>query len=209
MPVSNASLLDLDCSDLTGWSDNDTGEAASIQATFDSKSTFKFDTNTSADTNDRAIRIKDVGSVDGLGNRIVASVKLYCDLVGAIGDTDYCQFGFNRSDWHFRAAFASDGLFIYTGAAWQEVGINLVVQDIWQEWTFDIDISGGVASAVCDVYLDSVLKASGVDCIDVGARTDGNVELALLGHATDDLVAYMDWIKIGDGFDFMPRIMMF
>ena len=208
MPVSNASLLDLACTATEladGWTDLDAGEAVSTSEVnapaADPKATvWSFDTNTSADTNDYAARTKDVGSVEGLGNRIVVSVKTYCDLVGTLANTDIFQLYVWRSDWQFLAQFSSDGLFIARGPGdYPEVGTNLVVQDTWQEWTFDIDISAGVANAVCDVYLDNVLQASGVDCSFTDTGTDGNIWFYLFGYTTDNLIAYVDWLKIGDG----------
>ena len=98
------------------------------------------------------------------------------------------------------AVFCSDGLFIYDGAAYNEVGTNIVSQDAWQEWTFIVDLSAGVASAVCDVYLNDVLQASDVDCSDdTSLEDDGLVALSQWGHTTDDCITYIDYLKIGDG----------
>ena len=220
MPVSNASLLDLACTAAEladGWTDGDTGEAVSTSevnapAADPMATVWSFDTNTSADTNDYAARVKDIGSIEGLGNRIVLSLKLYCDLVGTQANIDFVSFQIRRSDWRFIVTFASDGLRIHDGAAYNEVGTDLVIQDIWQEWTFDIDLSGGVANAVCDVYLGGVLQASGVDCSFTGAYTDGMAEFYIYGYTTNDILAYFDWLKIGDGFapaEFTPRVIMF
>jgi|GEM_PF-5519223 len=220
MPVSNASLLDLECTAAEladGWIDGDTGEAVSTSevnapAANPMATVWSFDTNTSADTNDYAARTKDIGSIEGLGNRIVLSLKLYCDLVGTQANTDFASFQFHRSDWRFVVTFGSDGLRIHDGVSYNEVGTDLVVLDTWQEWTFDIDLSGGVANAVCDIYLGGVLQASAVDCSMTGTLTDGNVAFYIYGYTTDNILAYFDWLKIGDGFalaEFIPRIIMF
>lgn len=206
--ISNASLLDLACTAAEladGWTDGDTGEGVSAAETSapgaDPVDTcWSFDTNTSADTNDRASRIKDIGSIDGLGNRVVISIRLYCDLIGLRTETDQLALNFLRSDWLLTLSFCSDGLFIYDGAAHNEVGTNIVVQDTWQTWTFDIDLSGGVESTVCDVYLGDALQASAVDCSRDDPGTDGNVELIQYGYTNDDQLAYIDYVKIGDGF---------
>jgi len=208
MPVSNASLLDLECTAAEladGWTDGDTGEAVSQAETnapaADPMATvWSFDTNTSADTDDRAKRSKDIGSIDGVGNRVVVSLKLYCDAIGTMANTDLYNFVMYRSDVAFAARFASDGLFIHDGVADNEVGVNLVSQDAWQEWTFDIDYSGGVAAAVVDVYLGGVLQASAVDCSFTGAYTDGTIVFEQYGYTTDNQLTYLDWLKIGDGF---------
>lgn len=203
-PLSNGSFIDDDCSDIvTDWTDDDTGEAVSSQVTNPlggSKTTFKFDTNTSADTNDRAAISQDPGSLDAEGTRFVLSLSLYCDAIGTLANSDMFNINVNRSDMQLSIRWASDGLYIHDGAAWVEVGTDLVVQDSWQEWTFDVDVSGGAASANCDVYLGQVLQ-SNEDCSLDGSFTDGKVEIELFGFATDDRIAYMDWFKIGSGFE--------
>lgn len=201
MPISNAILLDLDCSDITGWIDQDEGEAVSEQITFDTKSCFKFDSKTSADSADMAARYKEVGSVENLGNRIVVSLSLYCDAIGTRIDGDSFYLNIYRSDWRFGLSFATDGLFVYDGTTNNEFGTNLVSQDVWQEWTFDIDLSKGISSAVCDCYLDSILQASNIDCSwDIGGNIDGAVYTGQQGYSIDNRISYLDWLKIGDGF---------
>lgn len=201
MPISNASLEDENCSDISDWNDVDIGEAVSEQITFDGEETFKFDTKTSADTDDDAGRKKDTGSVEGLGNRVVISIKLYLDLVGTCIEWDVFRIDVCRSDWKLSVCFASDGIYIYDGSAWNKVGAVVVTQDVWQEWTFDVDLSGGVGNAICDIYLNDVLQSSDVDCsYDTGSWVDGDCVLRLIGFSTDNLIAYVDWFKVGDGF---------
>lgn len=86
-------------------------------------------------------------AIEAIGNRVVVSISLYHDAIGLSTTADYFLFSISRSDWKFDLRYGSDGLFIHDGVAWNEVGTNLVVQDTWQEWTFDIDLSAGVASA--------------------------------------------------------------
>lgn len=204
MPVSNGSAFNIDCSDISGWTDGDTGEGVSSQVTFDSKSCFKFDTVTSADTNDQAKRSIDFGSVESIGNRVVISFNLYCDAIGTVINDDVLWFAVERNDWRFLIRLCSDGLVITNASGSVEVGTDLVVQDVWQEWTFDIDLSAGIANAVVDVYLNNVLKVSDVSCNITGAYTDGNVIFNLHGYATNSRISYVDWIKIGNGFAGSP-----
>lgn len=208
--ISNASLLDLACTAAEladGWTDGDTGEAVSQAETnapaADPMATvWSFDTNTSADTNDQAIRSKDIGSIEGLGNRIVVSLKTYCDLVGTQTDSDEFTLVVRRSDWRFGIRFGSDGLFIADSITnYNEIGTDLVVQDTWQEWTFDVDLSGGVANATCDVYLDNVLVASGISCNKTETVTDGQIIIGQNGYTHDNQISYLDWLKIGNGFE--------
>jgi len=198
MPISNASLLDEDFSAIDDWTSGDQAPAESTQETFDTEETLCQDTNGSAAGNDYAYLYRDVGSIEGLGNTITISIKFYHDLIGTLTDADYYWLYCFRSDWGFNALFASDGLFIYDGTTNNEVGVNLVQQDIWQKWTFVIDLSGGIGSAICDVYLDDILQVSDVDCSATGSFTDGLIQLAQFGDTTDDQITYADYLKIGD-----------
>ena len=201
MPVSNGSAYNIDCSDITGWTDGDTGEGVSSQVTFDTKSCFKFNTVTSADTDDRAQRSIDFGSVEAIGNRIVVSLNLYCDAIGTNANADYLLFSLERSDWRLEMKFASDGLFIRNSTgAFVEVGTSIVTQDVWQEWTFDIDLSAGVANAVVDVYRNNVLMAENFSCNRTGAYVDGKIILIQYGYITNSRISYVDWLKIGSRF---------
>jgi len=203
MPISNASLLDEDFSAIGDWTNNDEAPATSTQETFDGEETLCQDTNGGAAGNDSAHINRDIGSIEGLGNTIVISFKLYHDAIGTMANTDWCYMAFYRSDWLLEMAFASDGLFIGDGVdlTANEVGADLVQQNVWQEWTFIVDLSGGVESAVCDVYLNNILQASDVDCsYDTGGGTqDGFVQLIQHGWTTDDRITYIDYLKIGDG----------
>jgi len=203
MVISNASEIDEDCSDISDWDDLDKGTGVSEQVTNPlggGLTTFKFDSNSSAANNDYPKRQIDVGSIEGMGNTIVVSMKLYCDAIGTRANNDDFQIIIYRSDWAISVLFSSNGLHIYDGASFNEIGTNLVVQDTWQEWTFVIDLSDGVANAVVDTYLDNDLKSEGDDCSYTGSFTDGVIYLRLLGYTTNDRIAYLDWLKVGDGF---------
>ena len=195
MPLSNGSLEDEDCSVITDWTDGDKGVGNSYQV----GNYFCFLTNASAANNDYAKRSKDSGSIEGLGNRVFISLSLQLTTIGTHANTDYFELLAYRSDWFLSARFASDGLFIRGATGYSEVGTNLVQTGVWQEWTFDIDFSAGLANANCDVYLNNVLKASGVSCNISAAGTDGESRFYLYGYSTDDLVGYLDWYKVGDG----------
>lgn len=192
---SNGSFLDFDCDDLTDWVDDDNINGVSEQLTFDNKSCIRLDTNT-ADSLNRASRKRDVGSLESVGNRIVISFSFYADLIGTVVNTDFFRIRCERSDWEFKPLFSTDGIYL----AGNEIGTNLVELDTWQEWSFDIDLSGGVASAVCDVYLNSELKTSNFACADTGVQTDGQVVIRQYGYVSNDMITYLDWIKIGDNF---------
>lgn len=191
--LSNASFYNEDCSDITDWTDNDLGTGASTQVTFDGKSCFKFDSGAPADPNNYARRYIDVGT---FGDRVVVSLSLYCDAVGIRADSDYFYLEVQRNDVRLNARFCSDGLFIHRGESINEFGTDLVVQDTWQEWTFDIDFSTP-ATANVYIYLNGVLQGN-ADCSHTTAGTNGYVLLAQLGNTTANRISYVDWIKVGN-----------
>lgn len=197
---ADGTLFNDECTDISSWTDGDTGEAVSSQVTFDGKSCFKFDTVTSADTDDSAIRYKDFGSVEAIGNTLVVSLSVYCDAIGTDANSNFLRLKVERSDWRLDVRICSDGLLIHNGTAYNEVGTDVVTQDVWQEITFRVDLSAGVASAVCDVYKNNVLIASGFDCSSTGAYGDGYLEFRQYGYTTDNRISYVDWIKLGDNF---------
>jgi len=188
--MSNADIDDEDMADISDWIDGDAVNSVSSQATFDSKSCMKFDTNTQAVAN-RAKRTQDIGS---FGTRTVFSFNAYFDSIGTISSDAFLFLAKDAStDCYIR--FGSDGLFVYDGAAYNEVGTNLVVQDVWQEWTFDVDWT----AKTVDVYLDKVLKGSDVDCSADGGD-DGFVEFSQDGLTHDNNIVYIDWFKAGSDF---------
>jgi hypothetical protein len=187
--ISNADIDDEDMTDISDWSDDDTGSGSSSQVTFDSKSCMKLDSGAGGSTGDIAKRSQDVGN---FGVRTVVSFNLYCDLLGEVGDADFFILDIFNGTIQCSIRFASDGLFIYEGGN-QEVGTNLVVQDTWQEWTFDINWS----SKTVNVYLNKVLIASDVGCDLAETSTNGIIRLQQYGYNSANRLSYVDWIKTG------------
>jgi len=66
----------------------------------------------------------------------------------------------------------------------------------WQEWTFNWTVA---VAGVVSVYLNGVLQASGVDCSDSTAGTDGNTTFQQKGTTVIGK-SYTDWIKCGNSF---------
>ena len=190
---SNADIDNEDMSDITDWTDGDTGTGASTQETFDSKSCMKL--TSGATLGGVGVRTKDVGT---FGARSVISINVYCDAIGTRVATD--EFDFLVSDGTTRmfAMFCSDGLLIYDGSSFNEVGTDLVVQDTWQEWTFDINWT----ARTVDVYLAGILKASGVDCSADSGTANGTIYFGQGGGTTTNRISYVDWEMAGSDFIF-------
>ena len=197
-------LLDEDCTDISDWSDDDTGEAVSQ---VNPAGKFELDTNTSADTNDRAYRSRDIGS---LPDDFTLEIKLYHDALGTIEDDDIFIFQTYQADGGVIVYFTSDGIFRYDsdlgGNGLEEIGTDLVKCNAsaeWQTWRLLFDKTAtGVWSV--DVYLtDSThtneLVGDGVQFKFVAAGTDGLTRFQLRGYTTDDRITHIDWIKIATG----------
>lgn len=181
---------DEDCADISDWTDGDTGAAISSQTTFDSKSCFKFDTG--ASTGDKAQRYKDVGS---FGDYITCELSLNHDAIGTSTNGDSFHIAISNADVKLNVLFVTDGLFVYDGAAWNEVGTNLVQEDAWQTWIFVCDFSTP-ASATCDVYLNGDLKASGFDCSYTGTWDNGKILMDQNATTTANRISYLNYIKV-------------
>jgi len=188
---SNGSQKDEDCADISDWTDSDTGVGVSSQADFGGKSCFKFDVVT-AGAGNVAIRTLDVGT---FATPEWITFKTYFDTLGTLANVDYFEALFNDSAYRLWMRFASDGLYVYDGATWNEVGTDIVVQDTWQEWTFNWTVA---VAGVVDVYLNGTLLAGAVDCSYSIAGTDGTTTFSQLGTTVQGLT-YLDFIKIGTG----------
>jgi hypothetical protein len=187
--------LDEDMADISDWVDADNINGVSSQTTFDSKSCMMFDTNAYA-TNNRAHRTRDVGT---FGNRVVVEFSIYLDSIGTNANIDDFAIQIRKLTVNCIITLASDNLFVYDGATYQSVGSSLVELDTWQKWVFDIDFTTP-ASATVDIYLDDILVGDDIDCSHTGSYTEGHVYLALRGQTLADNIAYVDYIKIGNGF---------
>ena len=189
--ISNADIDNEDMSDITDWTDADEGDGASTQATFDGKSCMKLHAITP--TASAAIRTQDIGS---FGARTVFSMSIYADAIGTRANGDHLSLQFYDGATGLSVAIASDGLFVFDGATWNEVGTDLVVQDVWQEWTFDVNWTAQTLS----VYLDKVLKVSGIDCSYASIIAEGTITFRQNGAATANRITYIDWFKAGSNF---------
>lgn len=186
--ISSGDIENEDMSVITDWTDGDTGTGASTQVTFDSKSCMKL--LTGAAGANYAIRTKDVGTFD---TRTLISFSAYCEDIGTLANNDCLSFRACNGTTRLYLMFATDGLFVWDGAAYVEIGTHLVVADSWQEWLFDINW----VAQTTDVYLNQVLVASNVDCSYASAVDSGTVEFAVVGTTTASRLAYIDWLKIG------------
>ena len=195
--ISNADILDEDMADITDWTDGDSGTGVSSQATFDSKSCMKLDTGANHSTSNFSKRTRDVGT---FGARTVFSINLYIDAGGTFSnDDDFNFIAFNGTN-QCQIYFASDGVWVFDGATYNKItGSDAwIIEDAWQEWTLDVNWT----TLTVDVYLNQVLKASGIDCSASSVNPNGLVWLYQYGKTTSNRISYIDWFKAGS--DFVP-----
>jgi hypothetical protein len=102
--------------------------------------------------------------------------------------------------------YCSDGLFIYDGAAWNEVGADVVKCNsgaaAWQAWRFQVN-GTTPASATVVVYKKEeggIWESQGTfDCSYVPGSTTNNIILSQFGYATNNMVTHVDYVKIATG----------
>lgn len=195
--ISNADLDDEDMADITDWTDSDSGTGDSSQATFDSKSCMKLATVAVSGT---AKRTQDIGT---FGTRTVISFNTYFDAIGTKANNDNARIEAYDGTTQLICLFASDGLYVYDGASYVQIDANIVVQDIWQEWTLDINWT----TKTVNIYLDGILKHSDVDCSHAAAGTNGEIEFYQYGNTTANRITYIDWFKAGSNITSNPSNM--
>jgi hypothetical protein len=185
---SNADIDDEDMADISDWVDADAVNGASTQVTFDGASCMKLDSGAAADGS-FARRNQDVGT---FGARTVFSYRAYFDKLGTQANNDFSQIYIYNGTNYLPIGFASEGLYIFQTSSWVLKGAD-VVQDVWQEWTFDIDWSG----LTVDVYLDKTLKYENVPFALTSATVNGTITLQQSGYNTANCITYIDWVKVG------------
>jgi hypothetical protein len=182
----------VDGTEVATWTDNDGGTGASAYSAYDSRNTLKLDSGTPAGAGNFAQRTKDIGTI---GSTFTVTLVAYFDALGTLAGGDSFNIMVDNGDIILEAQFATDGLYV-VGAGVVEVGTNVVVQDIWQEYTFVVDATTP-ATATCKVYLDDVLIGTGVDCANAVSTTDGNCNLLQVGTASANRITYVDKFYVG------------
>ena len=131
--------------------------------------------------------------------------KLYCDKVGTLANGDSARFmlcGPVAYGEDLYTVFNSDGLCIYNGSDYIEVGTNTVKTGgsaEWQIWRFLVNFTTNRV----DVYLtDTTHSAAKVgDELTIGNATGAKDLVQLTTHSTveDDILSHVDYIKIATG----------
>lgn len=125
-------LIEEDCAVITDWADGDSGNGASTQVTYDSKSTFRFlTTGVSGDLASRSI----YPSVKRITAKLFIETQLYFNTLGSKDDDDYFYFTVATGNGIFGLIFDAAEVLVVNGAT-DAVGSAIqtgatVTQDAW------------------------------------------------------------------------------
>ncbi len=190
---SNESAFTEDCSDKSGYADDSTGTISEDTSDHSGKETFKI-VNTVAGTQ-YCRMYDDLG--DSPTTRIVVTAHIYVTSMGdGTASQSRLELEVHMSDLIFNPVWSVNdgGMGAHTGSTIGYASGVTIETGTWTEWTFDVDNS--IASPTCDIYKDGVLVASDLDCSRTGSSTSGKVQF----YASGDVVAYVDYIKVGNDF---------
>lgn len=186
-----ADILNDDCSDLSSWTDNDTGTGVSEVSP---AGQFRFDTNAGI-----ASRYRTIASPP---DTFTLEIEAYFDSIGTYANVDDFRFYYTNGSWMLYVSCASDGLYIRkAGWTYGEVGTNILKSGstaAWQKLRFQVDKTTE-SSATVEVFLDDESQGT-VDCdYEPGSGTDGMIAFIQYGQTTDNMVTHLNSIKIATG----------
>lgn len=185
--IGSGSELSEECASISTWTDNDDGSGVSSQTSFQSNSCFRF--NTAAPS--MAKRTRDIGT---LPDNFEVEVRTYFDTMESAANSNYARMDLDNGVILLEIRWSDDGLEIYDGAAWNEVGIDLVADDVWRTWKF-IVTGGTLGTARVDVYRDGTIVGVQIDCSNATGGNDGQIDL--IGLNLDSAVDwYLDYLYI-------------
>lgn len=183
-------LLDEDCSGIDDWSDGDTQDGVSE---VNPAGQFHFYCP-SANAGEAARRYRDIGEYPA---QFTFEIKIYFDTLGTVA-ADSFDITLATSDVSVWLRFGSEGLFVFDGSGWNEVGDNIVSEGVWVTWRFLVDFTVA-ANATVDIYKDLDLVGNDVDCSWEYSEGEGYTELKHKGY-TVNTESHIDYIKIATGF---------
>jgi hypothetical protein len=180
---------------ISAWTDNDSVGGTSSQTSFDGASTFRFLGGSSASEN--AKRTRDIG---GLNDDYVVEMRTQMNTLSTITGGDYAEANFDNGVVRFDVRWSDDGLEVYNGSSWTEVSTNVVTEDTWVTWKFQLT-AGTATAAVVDVFQDGSPIGLGIDISSASASTasDGVIDLfARAGGSGSTVDWYMDYMYINN-----------
>ena len=179
-----------DCDSIAAWDDDDVGTAASTQVAFQGEETFRF---LSVGTGSEAIRSRLLGTINP---DFSAEIRTYFDAVTAVTGSGIAIVSIKNGTVDFQARFSDDGLEVFDGAAWNEVGVDLVSENAWITWKFLVT-AGTATAARVDILKDNSFVALQYDISSASAATAGDIILTANGGTNaQNADWYMDFLYV-------------
>ncbi len=190
---SDGSWDEHDGSDFTGWQDDDSGNGVSSLVTFDGFTCFKLD-NGSAGAGNDAERSHDPQGGGSWPDDMSWTIRIYHAALGTLADGDGFEFVADDGSSQHTLMFCTDGLFAWDGAAFNEVGTDIVEVATWQTWTIVSDFGPDTMS----IYLEGVLVESGID-VSQNAVNAAKMRYRSNGDTTANRITYVNTTVCGTG----------
>lgn len=189
--IASAGTLTEDCGSIGSWTDNDTGTGASTQTTFGGQSTFRFRAGTVA--NDDAKRTRDIGT---LPDSFLVETRNYFATLGTVSSGDYAEMNFSTGTILLKIRWSDDGLEVFDGTNWKEVGVNLATEGSFAVWKFLVTAGTGSAATI-DFLKDGSFVGLQFSCANVNTANDGQIDIfARAGGSVSRADWYMDYLYI-------------
>ena len=199
--IGQGGSLTEDANDISAWTDNDTGTGSSTQTTFSGEDTFRFLGGTNAA--DNAKRTRDIGTIP---DDYTVEIRSYYDILTTIATGNYASVNLLNGVVNAQFRWSDDGLEINDGTNWNEVGVDLVSEDVWAIWKFVV--TGGTATAArVDVLKDGSYVGLQYPLFAASTASDGQINLnAVVATATSRPDWYLDYIYINTSTSVIDRI---
>src|SRR3990167_8894081 len=195
--ISAGGALTEEFDSVANWTDNDVGGGASTQATTTGLGTLKM-VGVSGASASHAIRTQDIGT---LSSDYVIELKANFDVLQSVGatstSTGYGLIHFDNGLTRLSTRWSLDGLEVFNGADYYEVGVDVLPVDTWNTWKFVV--TGGTATAATlDVLKDGIYVGVGLDMTSAAADTASNGQIQFTAQAGTGSGAtyYVDYVYV-------------
>jgi hypothetical protein len=182
---------------ISAWNNTDTGTGLSSAVTTNGLNALK-QVGANAGTQSDAIIFRDIGD---LQDNYIIETKTYFDAIEGVSaastSTGYVHMHWDNGIVRLESRFSDDGLEVYDGAAWNEVGVDLVSEDVWITWKFFVT-AGTATAAFVDIQKDGSYVGLGYDITSASADTasDGEIRITAFGSTGIGATHYVDYMYI-------------
>ena len=190
--MSNTTFLDDDCSALpNGWTIvNGKVGPDTTQVTFDGEDTFR-QLTTATGANYTQIK-QDVGT---FVNVTTLTLDVYHDILGSVGTNGFYVYVDGPSNKHLRLDIGTNNIGYWrSGPSQTYFGVG-ASQDVWIKYTLVMDW----ANNLFDFYMDDTAIATSQTMDYTLAGTPGTVYFTTNGVTINEIITYINYIKVGDG----------